>query len=85
MNDTHGSPEMDEDAVKLVAMGADPGPTFAQLETTPYPPCPECHGEVTMRTDGTQNCARCGWWWLPPSKRPSLVSRPDWAIKASKP
>lgn len=26
---THGSPELDEDAAKLVTLGADPGPTFA--------------------------------------------------------
>ena len=29
--DTHGSPELDEDAVKLLAMGADPGPTLDQV------------------------------------------------------
>lgn len=28
---THGSPELDEDACKLEAMGADPGPTFQEL------------------------------------------------------
>lgn len=29
---THGSPELDEDARKLEAMGADPGPTMAEGE-----------------------------------------------------
>lgn len=29
---THGSPELDEDAEKLLAMGADPGPTFLTLD-----------------------------------------------------
>ncbi len=29
---THGTPELDEDARKLEALGADPGPTFADLE-----------------------------------------------------
>jgi hypothetical protein len=29
---THGSPELDEDAAKLAAMGADPGPTFADVQ-----------------------------------------------------
>lgn len=32
---THGSPEIDEDARKLEALGADPGPTFADLERAP--------------------------------------------------
>ena len=29
---THGSPELDEDAAKLAALGQDPGPTLADLE-----------------------------------------------------
>jgi hypothetical protein len=28
----HGSPELDEDARKLESMGADPGPTLADLD-----------------------------------------------------
>ena len=28
----HGSPELDADAAKLIAMGADPGPTLEDLE-----------------------------------------------------
>ena len=35
---THGSPELDADAAKLAAMGADPGPTFAELLAPPPPP-----------------------------------------------
>ncbi len=34
---THGSPELDEDARKLEALGADPGPTFAGLGLDPEP------------------------------------------------
>ena len=37
MKSTHGSPELDEDARKLEAMGADPGPTFADLDPDPEP------------------------------------------------
>jgi recombination protein RecT len=32
---THGSPELDEDAAKLVAMGQNPGPTIQDLEQQP--------------------------------------------------
>jgi hypothetical protein len=36
---THGSPELDEDAAKLAAMGADPGPTSSMFEDAlPTPP-----------------------------------------------
>jgi hypothetical protein len=31
---SHGSPELDEDAAKLTAMGQDPGPELHQLDTT---------------------------------------------------
>ena len=30
---THGSPELDADAAKLLALGDDPGPSFLDLET----------------------------------------------------
>ena len=29
---THGSPELDTDAAKLLALGADPGPTLCELD-----------------------------------------------------
>lgn len=38
----HGSPELDEDAAKLAAMGADPGPAIEDLATpASEPPAPE--------------------------------------------
>jgi hypothetical protein len=33
----HGSPELDEDAAKLEAMGADPGPTWEGLISSLLP------------------------------------------------
>ena len=45
--DTHGSPELDADAAKLVAMGADPGPTFAELFAPPPPP-PQGEEEIAQ-------------------------------------
>ena len=41
---THGSRELDEDAAKLIAMGADPGPTFGQ----PYLLCGHMDRVVTF-------------------------------------
>lgn len=32
---THGSPELDEDARKLVALGADPGPQLHDIDPEP--------------------------------------------------
>ena len=29
---THGSPELDADAAKLLALGADPGPTLREID-----------------------------------------------------
>lgn len=39
-DDTHGSPELDADAAKLAAMGADPGPTVGQVAGIIPPPPP---------------------------------------------
>jgi hypothetical protein len=38
MMSTHGSPELDEDAAKLLAMGADPGLTLEDLDVTTSAP-----------------------------------------------
>lgn len=40
-NHTHGSPELDADAAKLLAMGADPGPTIDELFGEPEAPTSE--------------------------------------------
>ena len=42
---THGSPELDEDAAKLIALGADPGPAFVVIA------CSCCGGDGTARTN----------------------------------
>jgi hypothetical protein len=46
---THGSAELDEDAAKLLALGADPGPTFIVED------CKQCGG------DGRRITSRWEW------------------------
>lgn len=49
-------------------------PTMHGGEQRGVPPCPECGGEVVVRSGGTQNCTSCSWWWLPPTARPLITS-----------
>lgn len=63
MSDTHGSPELDEDAAKLREMGADPGPTWAEISAAPWNGIPE-HPELS------------GWHWL--RHRTGAVEPHEW-------
>ena len=62
--DTHGSPELDEDAIKLMAMGQDPGMTLNQLIAPAADPAPVCEwryvaaGNVWL----TECEERCNGW-----------------------
>ena len=52
---THGSPELDEDAAKLIALGADPGPEFVVM------PCIVCGGDGSFDESGDRwrKCEAC--------------------------
>ncbi len=42
---THGSPELDEDAAKLIALGLDPGPELKDFVPLRQVACEACGGE----------------------------------------
>lgn len=60
----HGSPELDADAAKLEAMGADPGPTWDDVSEIRVP-CEVCQREGRiLRSSATKpdeeiDCGRC--------------------------
>lgn len=53
---THGSPELDSDAEKLKALGADPGPTLADLE---FPPARRRAPSIESPTPYTEAAKGC--------------------------
>lgn len=56
---THGSPELDADAAKLEALGADPGPTLEDLGVSNLVDCEVCRG-TGVRDAALNNCSYCG-------------------------
>jgi len=52
---THGSVELDEDAAKLIGLGADPGPAFVVMA------CDVCGGDGSFDESGDRwrKCATC--------------------------
>lgn len=65
MSDTHGSPELDKDAAKLEALGADPGPTFADLQAPQQSTPRVLNKHRDARTDGALYVGRPSQWGNP--------------------